>query len=269
MDSLTEKAYEFLITYGISIIAAALIFFVGKWIIGFISGMIEKVLKKAKVDHTLCSFVRHLVYMGGMAFVIVAAINKLGVETTSIVAMLGAAGLAVGLALQGSLANFAAGVVLIILKPFKVGDCIQIDGEVGIVQELQIFNTIVHSLDNRRLIYPNSKITSDTIINMSAVKNRRIDLTFGISYTDNIKVAKDALEKVVAADPRICADPKPVVAVSALGDSSVDLVCRPWVAPEDYWNVYFDIVEKGKLALEEAGITIPFPQRDVHMYQEK
>jgi small conductance mechanosensitive channel len=269
MEELTQKTYDFILTYGMSILAAALIFIIGKIVVRFLSNIVGKILEKAKVDKTLCSFVSHLVSMGGMLFVVIAAINKLGVETTSLVAVLGAAGLAVGLALQGSLSNFAAGVILIVLKPFKVGDCVEIGDEVGIVQELQIFNTIINTLDNRRIIYPNSQITSDKIINLSVVQKRRIDLVFGISYSDSIKDAKEALESVVSSDDRILKEPKPTIAVSELGDSSVNLVCRPWVAPKDYWDVYFDVTEKGKLALEAAGITIPFPQRDVHMYQEK
>jgi len=268
MEELINGMYEYLLTYGMRILAAIIIFIVGRWIVKLLANILSKILEKGKVDITLRSFVSHLVNMIGMAFVLIAAINKLGVETTSLVAVVGAAGLAVGLALQGSLANFAAGVILIVLKPFKVGDCVDLGGNVGIVQSIQIFNTIVNTLDNRRLILPNSKITDDTIINLSAVEKRRVDLVFGISYTDNIKIAKEALEKVVAQDERILKEPKPVVAVAELGDSSVNLVCRPWVKPNQYWDVLFDITEAGKIALEEAGITIPFPQRDVHLFQE-
>jgi small conductance mechanosensitive channel len=204
-----------------------------------------------------------------MVFVVIAALNKLGVQTTSFIAIIGAAGLAVGLALQGSLANFAAGVLLIIFKPFKVGDFIAAAGTLGTVKEIQIFNTVLDHFDNRRIVVPNAKLTGDNITNFSAIEKRRVDLVFGISYSDNIKKAKEALEKVVTSDSRVLKDPKPVIAVSELADSSVNLVCRPWVKPGDYWDVYFDTLEKGKMELENNGITIPFPQRDVHMYQEK
>ena len=269
MEELLEQVYVYCATYGLNIIAAFLIFFIGKWVAKIASNILKKVLEKAHFDKTLTSFVAHLVYAGCLVVVFVAALSKLGVETTSIVAMVGAAGLAVGLALQGALANFAAGVILILFQPFKVGHVVEIDGQVGTVSEIQIFNTVIHTLDNRKLIFPNAKVTGDTITNLSGVDERRIDLVFGISYTDNIKTAKEALERVLLADKRILKSPKPVVAVSELADSSVNLVCRPWVQPADYWNVYFDVVERGKLELEKSGITIPFPQRDVHMYQEK
>ena len=269
MEEMLDKLYLYVVTYGLSFIAAVIIFIVGKWLARFISKIVEKLMTKAKIEKTLASFVRHIIYFGLMIFVIIAALNKLGVQTTSLIAMIGAAGLAVGLALQGSLANFAAGIVLIIFKPFKVGDFIEAAGATGNVQEIQIFNTILTTLDNRKVTLPNAKVTGDNIVNFTALDKRRVDLIFGISYTDNIKIAKEALEKVTASDPRILKDPKPLIAVSELADSSVNLVCRPWVKPKDYWGVYFDTIERGKLELEKSGITIPFPQSDVHLYQEK
>ena len=269
MEDILNKVYEYLASYGLNIIAAILIFIIGKWLAGFISRFIEKIMIRAKVEKTLASFVKHISYIGLLVFVIIATLNKLGVETTSLIAIIGAAGLAVGLALQGSLANFAAGIMLIVFKPFKVGDFIEAAGTVGTVKEIQIFCTVLDHFDNRRIVVPNAKITGDNITNFSAIEKRRVDLVFGISYSDNIKTAKEALEKVVTSDPRVLKDPKPVIAVSELGDSSVNLVCRPFVKPQDYWNVYFDTLEKGKLELEKNGITIPFPQRDVHIYQEK
>ena len=257
------------VPYLIKIFAAFIIFFVGRFVANFVSKLVKNLMIKAKVDATLAGFVQHLSFMGIMVFVIIAALNKLGVETTSMVAVIGAAGLAVGLALQGSLANFAAGVMLIIFKPFGVGDFINAAGEMGTVKEIQIFNTVLAHPDNRKIVVPNSHITGGSIANFSAIDKRRIDLIFGISYSDDMKKAKDVLLKLVTADARVLKDPAPVVAVSELGDSSVNLVCRPWVKPGDYWAVHFDIVEKGKLALEEAGMTIPFPQRDVHLYNEK
>jgi len=156
-----------------------------------------------------------------------------------------------------------------IFKPFKVGDMIEIDGVVGIVQEVQIFNMIMSTLDNKRVAFPNAKVTADKIVNLSGVDKRRVDLVFSISYSDNIKIAKEALENVVNSDPRVLKDPKPVIAASELADSGVSLVCQPWIKPQDYWDVYFDITEREKIELEKNGITIPFPQRDVHLYQEK
>ncbi len=269
MDNLIIKIQEFALTYGVKFIGAILIFIIGKIVARFITNVVEKMMIKGKVEKTLVSFLKNIIYVGLMVFVVLAALNKLGVQTTSFIAVLGAAGLAVGLALQGSLANFAAGVMMILFKPFKVGDFIAAGGTIGTVQEIQIFNTILNTMDNRREIVPNSKVTGDNITNFSAVKQRRVDLVFGISYDDNIKVAKDILLKVVADNSKVLKDPAAVVAVSELGDSSVNLVCRPWCKPTDYWDVRFDVLEKGKIALEGGGITIPYPQRDVHMYEEK
>ncbi len=268
MQEMLKTMYDYLAAYGLNLIAALLIFFVGKWAAKVITNLIEKLLNTAKMDHTLSAFLKHITYVGTLVFVIIAALSKLGVQTTSLVAAVGAAGLAVGLALQGSLANFAAGVMLILFQPFKVGDFIEAAGAKGTVREIQIFNTIINMPDNRLVVLPNSKITGDNIINYSNIENRRIDLVFGISYDDDMRKAKEALEGVIKADSRVLADPAPRIAVSELGDSSVNLVCRPWVKPGDYWDVYFETLEKGKLALEAAGITIPFPQRDVHLYKE-
>ncbi|HBG61274.1 MAG: mechanosensitive ion channel protein [Omnitrophica WOR_2 bacterium GWF2_38_59] len=268
-QEILDKVYEFAITYGISLMAAILIFIIGKWAAKVLSRFVEKLMDKAKVEKTLASFVSHIVYFGLMVVVVIAALNKLGIQTTSFIAIIGAAGLAVGLALQGSLSNFAAGVLLVIFKPFKVGDFIEAGGVMGTVQEVQIFNTVLNAPDNRRIIVPNAQVTGTSITNFSDIKNRRIDLIFGISYSDSMKKAKEVLLEVVKSDPRILKDPAPVVAVSELGDSSVNLVCRPWVKPGDYWAVYFDVLEEGKEALESNGITIPFPQRDIHVYEEK
>lgn len=269
MEEILKKLYGYLITYGMSFIAAIFIFVIGRWLARLISRVIEKLMIKSNVDKTLASFVKNISYAALLIFVIIAALHKLGIQTTSFIAIIGAAGLAVGLALQGSLANFAAGIMLIMFKPFKTGDFIEAAGIIGTVVEIQIFNTILDHFDNRRIVVPNSKITGDNITNFSAIEKRRVDLVFGISYSDNIKTAKEALEKVTSSDPRVLKNPKPVIAVSELGDSSVNLVCRPWVKPQDYWAVYFDTLEKGKVELEKNGITIPFPQMDVHIYEEK
>lgn len=269
MEALVEKLYEYFMTYGLNVIAAILIFVIGKFVVGILTNMLQKIMTKSKVDTTLVGFVKNLAGVGLMVFVVIAALGKLGIQTTSFIAIIGAAGLAVGLALQGSLANFAAGVILILFKPFKVGDFIMAGGELGTVKEIQIFNTVLAHPDNRKVIVPNGHVTGATITNFSAIENRRIDLMFGISYDDDMKKAKEVLEKVCASDSRILKEPKTVIAVSELGESSVNLVCRPWVKPGDYWDVSFNITEQGKLELEKNGMCIPFPQSDVHLYNEQ
>ncbi len=268
LEKLIQKVFEYGALYGMNVLAAILIFIVGKFVASIVTNLLEKVLIKAKVEKTLVSFLKNLTNAALLVFVVIAAINKLGVETTSLVALLGAAGLAVGLALQGSLSNFAAGIVLIIFKPYKIGDLIEAAGALGNVKQVQVFNTVLSTLDHRIVIVPNSKITSDNIINYSSMKERRIDMVFGISYTDDLKKAKEVLIDVCKKESRVLDSPETVVAVSELGDSSVNLVCRPWVRPADYWDVLFAITENGKLELEANGMTIPFPQRDVHIYEE-
>ncbi len=267
MQEIYGKVHVYIMTYGLNAIAAVLIFFVGKWLAGHAANLLEILMHKAKVDRILSSFAKNMTYMMLLAFVAIAALSKLGVQTTSLVALVGAAGLAVGLALQGSLANFAAGVILIIFKPFSVGDFVEAGGSAGTVEEVQIFNTILTAPDNRRIVVPNSKVTGDSITNFTGIGKRRIDLVFGISYGDDMKKAKETLLALVNSDPRVLKDPLPVVAVAELGDSSVNLVCRPWVKPADYWDVRFSMIEQGKTKLEAAGITIPFPQRDVYVHQ--
>ncbi|MCK5706577.1 MAG: mechanosensitive ion channel [Candidatus Aureabacteria bacterium] len=264
-----ETLMGYVAKYGLDLVAAIVIFIVGKWLARVITNLIEKAMVKSKVDSTLVKFVKNLVYMGLLAFVVIAAVNKLGVQTTSFIAVLGAAGLAIGLALQGSLSNFASGVILIMFKPFKVGDFIEAGGVLGSVVEIQIFNTMLDHPDNRRIIVPNAQITGGTITNFSAIEKRRIDLVFGISYDDDMKKAKNILEKIVTEDARILKDPAPVIAVSELADSSVNIVCRPFVKPGDYWAVRFDVTEKAKEQLEKNGISIPFPQTDIHVYENK
>lgn len=255
--------------YGVRIITAVVIFLIGWWVAKAVAAGLAKLMRRSNIDATLVGFIRNLVYFGLLVFVIIAAIDRLGVQTTSLVAALGAAGLAVGLALQGALSNFGAGVLIIVFKPFKVGDFVQAGGEMGSVKKVTVFNTVLGSPDNRKIIIPNSKVIGDSITNFSDIDMRRVDLVFGISYGDNIKTAKEVLEKLVTSDDRVLKDPAPVIAVSELGDSSINLVCRPWVRPDDYWGVYFDTLEKGKAGLEAAGMTIPFPQRDVHLFEEK
>lgn len=269
MQGILEKVLDVLIKNGFSLFAAVLIFLIGRWAAHLLANFVGKLMEQSKIEKTLAVFTRNIVYWVLFVFVCLAALNKVGVETTSLIAILGAAGLAVGLALQGSLSNFASGILIILFRPFKVGDFIAAAGTMGTVEEIQIFNTILNAPDNRREIVPNSKITGDNVTNFSAIEKRRIDLVFSISYGDDMKKAKEALMQVLVNDPRVLKEPAPVVAVSELADSSVNLVCRPWVKPSDYWDVRFSVVEQGKLALEKAGLTIPFPQRDVHVYENK
>ena len=268
MQEYLDIAYGYLTTYGLRIIAAVLIFLIGRWVAKIVARLIERFMLRAKIDATLTSFVKNLAYFALLTFVIIAAVDKLGVKTTSLVAIIGAAGLAVGLALQGSLSNLGAGVLLILFKPFKVGDFVEAGGTMGTVEKIQIFNTILAHPDNRRIIVPNSAIIADKITNFSDIDKRRIDMVFGISYDDNIKTAKEVLERLVASDSRILKEPATVIAVSELGDSSVNFAVRPWVNTSDYWDVYFDTNKRIKEALDAAGVSIPCPQRDVHLYNE-
>lgn len=264
-EKLLSRIYEYLALNGLKIVYALVIVIVGRWLAMFISKLVARAMKRAKVDETLTSFVSHFSYIALLAFVIIAALAKVGIQTASFVAVIGAAGLAVGFALQGSLANFASGVLLLFFKPIKAGDFVEIGGEKGTVQGIHIFNTVLNSPDNIRIIVPNAQVTGANIKNYTVNGTRRVDMVIGVSYGDNPAEAKRVIEGVLAGDERILKDPAPVVAVLALADSSVNLVVRPWVKSSDYWGVYFDVTEKVKAALESAGITIPFPQRDVHL----
>ena len=271
MDFL-DKGKQYLIDNGpdmaTKIISAILIFIIGKFVAKLITSFLHKALQKSKIDETLSIFLRNLSYSTLMVVVIIIALDALGVETTSFVAVLGAAGLAIGLALQGSLSNFAAGVLIILLRPFHVGNFVEAGGAKGVVKDIDIFTTTIDTPDNKRMIIPNSKITSDNIINYSTNPTRRVDLVMGISYDDDIKKAKETMAKVLSEEPRVLAEPAFLIAVAELGDSSVNFNVRPWVKADDYWGVYYDLTEKLKLALEDNGITIPFPQRDVHIISE-
>jgi len=268
MEEIIQNLPDYLMRYGLKMIAAIAIFLIGRWVAKLLSRFFERLLLRSKVDETLARFVRNLSYYLVLLFVIIAAIDKIGVKTTSLIALVGAGGLAIGLALQGALSNFAAGVMLILFKPFRVGDFIEAAGTLGAVEEIKIFHTVLNHPDNRRIILPNAQITGAKIVNFTAVDKRRVDMVFGISYNDDVGKAKAILLNLVRSDVRVLKDPGPVVAVSELAESSVNLVCRPWTRPADYWGVLFDTMEKGKMELERAGITIPFPQRDVHLLKE-
>jgi small conductance mechanosensitive channel len=264
-----EAVKEFIATKGVAfaldLLAAILIFVIGRWLAKWISIIVGKAMTTARVEQILVSFVQHMCYYGLLAFVIIAALDRVGIKLTAAIAVLGAAALAVAFALQGSLSNFAAGILMVIFKPFKVGDFVTVAGISGTVQEIQILNTVLNSPDNVRIIVPNAQVTGGTIQNYTANATRRIDLTIGVSYDDDLKKAKQVIEAVLGADARILKKPEPVVAVSELGDSSVNFVVRPWVKPADYWDVYFDVTVKLKTALETNGLTIPFTQYDVNI----
>lgn len=268
-STLLPKIYELLTVYGIKVIAALAIFIVGRWVAKGIRRFIRKMMTHSKVDPTLISFVANLAYVALLAFIVIAALNQLGIQTASFIAILGAAGLAVGLALQGSLSNFAAGVLMIVFRPFKVGDFIEGAGVAGTVEEIQIFTTLLITPDNKTIIVPNSKITGDNIINYSAKGTRRVDMVFGIGYDDDIDKARTIIMDVVSGDERVMKDPKPVVLLSELADSSVNFNTRVWSKADDYWGVYFDTMEAVKKRFDAEGVSIPYPQRDVHVYKHE
>ncbi|MHC4474774.1 MAG: mechanosensitive ion channel family protein [Planctomycetota bacterium] len=265
LDQLLPEVYAFLAKFGWRILGALVIFLVGRLVARWVSQLVEKALIKTRVDETLAKFAKHLTSIGILVFVVIAALNVAGVKTTEVAVALGAAALAVGLALQGSLANFASGFLMIVFRPFKVGDLVEAAGVLGTVEEIQIFNTIVNTPDNVRVIIPNGNITGANIKNYTANGTRRVDLVVGVSYEDDLRRAKEVIEQVLGGNERILKDPAPTVAVSELGDSSVNFVVRPWVKPTNYWDVYFGITAKIKIALDENGISIPYPQRDVHI----
>ena len=253
--------------YALNIAVAIVIFVVGKWIANKVAEFAKKLmLKNDKFDKTLANFLDDIIYYVLMIVVILTAIKQLGVDTTSFFAILGAAGLAVGLALKDSLGNFASGVMIILFRPFKVGDFINAAGVAGTVEEVSIFNTIMITPDNQKMIIPNGSITGGSITNVNAKPERRVDLVIGISYDDDIKKAKELLTSIVEADERVIKDKGITVAVSELADSSVNFVVRAWVKTSDYWGVKFDLTENVKLTFDKEGITIPYPQQDVHHY---
>jgi small conductance mechanosensitive channel len=255
--------------YAINIIGALLIFIIGKWLARRIADLLATLMKKNNVDLTLVNFLKNLTYYILVVLVVVAAVGRLGVNTTSFLTIIGAAGLAIGLALKDSLSNFAAGVMLVLFRPFTIGDVISTAGITAKVEKITIFNTLFCTADNQLVIVPNNKIISDIITNINAKDTRRIDLVVGISYTDDMVQTKGVLERLAKEDSRVLTDPETTVAVAELADSSVNLVFRPWVKTADYWAVRFDLTENIKNALDEAGISIPFPQQDVHLFVEK
>ena len=260
-----ETTLDYASKYSIKIVGALLIFFIGKWLAHKITFLVKKLMEKSKLDQMLVEFSESIVYFVILVGVILAALNTLGVQTTSFIAIFGAVGIAVGLALQGSLANVGAAVLIMFFRPFKIGDTIEAGGAMGTVEDINLFSTIISPIDNRTIIVPNSKIIGSNIINYSNKKQRRIDHTIGISYNDDLKRAKEVLIELLANEPRVLNDPAVFVGVSELAENSVNFTVRAWVKTEDYWDVYFLLLEQIKITFDEKGITIPFPQMDVHV----
>lgn len=256
---------EFLTIYGLKLVLALIIFLVGTRIATWLGAVTRSVMRKKNVDPALQNVTASLVYYGLLAFVVIAALGQVGIQTASFVALIGAAGLAIGLALQGSLSNLAAGFLILVFRPFRVGDFVELAGVSGAVEKILIFTTELKTADNKKVIIPNALVIGGIITNFSANDTRRIDLTVGISYGDDIDQAKDVLMAVVTADERVLAEPETVIGVHTLADSSVNIVVRPWVKTSDYWPTYFALIEAIKKNFDRAGITIPFPQREVHV----
>ena len=266
-----NQLYEMITTQGIdlaiNIAIAIAIFYVGKLLVGFLVRGVRKVMRRQEVDKTLETFVCNFLRIALMIVVAVAAISQLGIETTSFIAIFGAAGLAVGLALQGSLSNFAAGVLIVLFRPYRVGDFVEAAGVAGTVEQVQILTTVLKTPDNKQIIVPNSQIMDSIITNYSVKDTRRVDMKVGVSYEDDLDKVHKVLNELVAAEDRILDDPACTIAVAELADSSVNFVLRPWVKAEDYWGVHFDMTEAIKKRFDKEGITFPFPQQDVYLHK--
>lgn len=258
---------NWLVSFGPNILTAIAILILGRWLVRWFTLVAQKGLRRAGIEDTLVRFLEKLIFYTLIIALLLAAADQLGIQTTSFLAILGAAGLAVGLALKDSLANFASGIMLVLFQPFKVGDAVTAAGVSGTVERIDIFHCIINTWDNQKIIIPNSSITNDLITNINANPTRRIDLVIGISYDDDVQEAKAILQRLVETDERVLADPAPTIALAEFADSSVNLVVRPWVKTEEYWDIRFNLLERIKQAFDERNITIPYPQRDVHLYQ--
>jgi len=268
INGIIEQITTFVSDYTWNILGAILTFIIGKWIARKITSLLAKLLRKQNIDETLVVFLNNFSYYALLIVVLMATVDQLGVNTSSFLAIFGAAGLAVGLALKDSLGNFASGIMLVFFRPFQIGDAVIAGGVTGKIEKISIFNTTFLTWDNQVMIVPNGQIANGVITNITANPTRRLDLVFGISYGDDIKKAKEIFSSILESEPRILEEPAPLIAVSELGDSSVNFNVRPWVKTDEYWAIKYSLIERIKLALDEAGITIPFPQRDVHLYKE-
>ena len=259
-----DKLIEFGSEYGLKLIGAIVIWIIGSWVIKRIKKLLDKAMDKVEYDESLEKFITSLVVISLKILLVVIILGNLGVETTSFAALLAAGGLAVGLSLQGSLSNFAGGILILILKPYKTGDFIEAQGETGHVKEIQIFNTKINTMDNKEVIIPNGALSNGNITNFSSEKFRRVDLVIGVSYNSDIKQTKDLLFNILKENAKVVTEPAPMIVLGELADSSVNFYVRPWVHSPDYWDVYFEVMETCKLELDKAGIEIPFPQMDIH-----
>ncbi len=267
MENVNQFIDDYVLVWSINIVGALLIYVIGKIISKLIVKGLQRVMEKGGVDTILKNFLSSVAYAALLVTVVIMALGQLGVNTTSALAIFGAAGLAIGLSLQSTLSNFAAGVMLIFFKPFKIGDFIHVGGSSGVVDAITVFNTKMHTPDNQEITIPNAQIYGGTIVNVSALPTRRIDLIIGIGYDDDIRKAKEILEGIIRTEDRILKDPPAIVAVGELGDSSINLVVRPWVNTANYWPTRFDLLEKIKVVFDANGISIPYPQRDVHLFE--
>jgi small conductance mechanosensitive channel len=268
-DKMSQLTDTYVIPWGINILMAVIIYIVGKIVVGLIINLLGKLLTKSKYDDMLINFLKAIAKAILMLFVIIASLNQLGVDTSSLVGILAAAGLAIGLSLQGSLQNFAAGVMLLVFKPFKSGDFVEAGGAAGVIKSISIFTTIMTTGDNKEVIIPNGAIYGGNITNYSAKDTRRVDMVVGIGYDSDLKRAKEVLQEIADADERILKEPAVTIAVAELADSSVNFVVRPWAATADFWAVKFAFTEAVKLRFDEEGIAIPFPQMDVHVHKDE
>jgi small conductance mechanosensitive channel len=269
LQAILASLSDLVAQWGLKLLGALAVFVIGRMVAGWARRAIRRLLERSAIDATLVPFVTGITYYLLLAFVIIAALGMVGVQTASVIAVLGAAGLAVGLALQGTLGNFASGVMLLLFRPFRVGDFIEAAGVAGSVQAINIFTTTLNTPDNVGIVIPNSAVWGEIIKNYAANETRRIDLVAGIAYDDDIGLAIRTLQSILDGDERVLKDPAPTIAVSELGDSSVNIVVRPWCKREDYWGLRFDLTRTMKEQLEAAGCSIPFPQRDVHVYEVK
>ncbi len=268
MTGYMDTAVEMAMTYGPQLILAIVVLIIGLWIIKRVIRLMAAGMERSNTEPTLAKFLCNLSSVGLKALLFISVASMIGIETTSFIAVLGAAGLAVGLALQGSLSNFAGGVLVLMFRPYKVGDFVEAQGVSGTVHEIQIFNTVLKTPDNKVIIVPNGAISNGIITNYSMEATRRVDFVFGIGYGDDIAKAKATIERLIGEDSRTLSDPEPMIVISELADSSVNITTRVWVNAADYWGVFFDLTEKVKLTFDQEGISIPFPQRDVHVIQE-
>jgi len=269
LSLLTEMIMDFAVTYGLKLIGAILALIVGLWVVGKISKSLRKLMEKREVDPSLRGFLSTFISIMLKILVIISVLSMVGIQMTSFIAMLGAASLSVGLSLQGSLQNFAGGIIILILKPFRVGDFIDGQGHMGTVEDIQIFNTTLKTVDNKVITIPNGGLANSSITNFSKKETRRVDWTFGIAYGDSYQKARDIIQKLIDADSRIHKDPAPFIRLSSLGDNSVNIVVRVWLNAPDYWEVFFEMNEKVYDSFAKEGINIPFPQMDVHLHQAK